>query len=817
MILFVNALKSLRSNKLKIILITFLILLSTTIYTSFNTMINSVDESYNKYLKKYNVFDIAFEININYENDFTNDKINSYFKNKKITKNEQIILDEFLTCKENKNCSKNVLYEIENIFSKYKLKDIYEQERLENLKDKYDFIYEIYETKIVSNLKNTIKVIPYKDYKINIPCLVKGNFPKNDNEITVLPLFSSYNNLNIYDNYNLDNKNFIITGYTYSTSDIYPTFSNSNPIFDYKKNNIVFTTYDTFNNLKGISNKVYVLKFNSTTYDLFKLEHDIVKTDKTLLMETSLNTLKEDLIVLKVFQNTFLYLFLTITFILLLVIIKKKIDIEKPFIGILKSFGYSKIRIALSYLVYPVITSITGGLLGFLSGFILSRFIKNIYLRSFNIEVLKNNFYVKDLINCIFIPLIFLSVLSFIFIMFLLRKNIINLIKNDKDYKINFLLNFINKTNTKKDFLKKIRYSLLTKSLKKLFIVILISVVVGFLITIIFTWFNLFNKIIDTNFSKYSFSYMITYNNLISVDSDSKSDNVLTISSDTLKITDKNKNDKNLKDNKSIILNGVTDDLKFILLRNNNKNLLNLLADKTIIISSKTKQDLNLDIGDYIYFKINNKEISFEVVGVYLNNLDNSCYVKNKDLASSLGFSKNIYNVTYSNDDKYEKLNLTNEELSNINEIYSLDVLKQNIINSLSFYNNFTYIIVLFCLIIVFIVIAILTNILVDENITIIFLMKVFGYTNKEIYKVILNVYTKVLIIFYLLSIPLAKIMLTKIMKYLSSYLDINLSFKLNIFKIIIGLILFLICYFIAISLSKRKINKISMEEILRT
>ncbi len=816
MILFINALKSLRSNKLKIILITFLILLSTTIYTSFNTMINSVEKSYDKYLEKYNVFDIAFEINIDYENDFTKSRINSFFKNKKLTEEEEIIINEFLICKQNKDCNNYILYEIENIFSKYKLKDIYEEERLNFLKEKYDFIYEVYETKIISNLKSTIKVIPYKDYRINIPYLVKGNFPKNDNEITILPLFSSYNNLNISDNYFIDNKNYIIAGYTYSTSDIYPTFSNSNPIFDYKNNNIIFTTYDTFNNLKGILNKVYIAKFNNYNYDLFELENDIIKTDKTLLMETSVNTLKEDLIILRVFKNTFLYILLTITIILLLIIIKKKIDIEKPYIGILKSFGYSKIRIALSYLVYPVITSIIGGLFGFIIGFILSDFIKNIYLRNFNIEVLKSIFCLNDLINCIVIPLIFLSFISFIFVLFLLRKKDIVLIKNDSDLKINFLTKFINKISVKKDFLTEFRNSLLTRSLKKLVIIILTSVTIGFLITIIFAWFNLFNKIIDSNFSKYNFSYMITYNNLITNNSDSKSDNILIVSNNIYKITDKNKNPKTLKDNTSVILNGITDDLKFILLTDKDKNLLNLLADKTIIISSKTKQDFNIDIGDFLSFKINDQEISFEVVGVYLNNLDSNCYVKNKDLANSLGFSNNIYNVTYSTDEKYESLNLTNDELSNINEIYSLDVLRQNIINSLSFYNNFTYIVVLFCLILIFIVIAILANILVDENISIISLMKIFGFTNKEISKVIFDGYTKILILFYLLSIPVAKLILNKIMNYLSSYFDINLSFSLNISKLIIGLILFLMCYFIAINLSKKRLNKISQEEILK-
>jgi len=141
---------------------------------------------------------------------------------------------------------------------------------------------------------------------------------------------------------------------------------------------------------------------------------------------------------------------------------------------------------------------------------------------------------------------------------------------------------------------------------------------------------------------------------------------------------------------------------------------------------------------------------------------------------------------------------------SSISDIYSINILKENIINSLSFYNNFTYLIILFCLILVFVIISILTNILVDENIKVISLMKIFGYKNKEVSKVILNVYNGVLIISYLVSIPFAKYVLTQIMNYLSSYLSIDLSFDLSIFKIVLGLILFLLFYYLGCLLSKR-------------
>jgi len=816
MILLINSLKSLKSNKLKIILITFLVFLSGVIYTSFNTTITNIENSYYSYLKKQNIFDISFELVIDYEKDFKLSEVTNYFKNKNISGEEKSTINEFFTCKKNDNCNNYIIYEIDNIFNKYGLKKQKETENLNYLKEKYNLEIELFETKILNDGTNIIKVIPYKEYKINIPYLIKGSIPLNNNEITVLPNYAKENNLKLNDNYTLNNKNYLIKGYMYSSNYIYPTFSNSNPIFDYKKNNVVFVNNDEFNNINGIKTSVYVAKFNNKKEsDIFNLEKDnIIKTENTILLDTSVSTLINDLQILKAFSSVFQYLILIITVILLLIIIKKKIDIDKKYIGILKSFGYKKITITLSYLIYPFITSIIGGILGFLIGNILSKIITNIYLKSFNIVVLDNNIYLKNLTFSIFIPLLFLTSITFIFIMFLLRKKDIDLIRDSYNTKINLLTKLVNKLTTNCKFLTKLKYSLLTKSYKKLFTIIMTSFIVGFLITVILSWFNIFNNIINENFSNYKFSYMITYNTLFTKEEDIKTDNILMVNAKIYKVLDNKKNNKNTKDNVSITLNGVEENLKFIEIKsNNNKNLLNYLADKTIIISENIKQELDINIGDYIVFKINEKEISFEVIGINKNTLDKNCYVKNKDLSNILGFNYNIYNVSYSIDEKYSSLSLND---SSISDIYSINILKENIINSLSFYNNFTYLIILFCLILVFVIISILTNILVDENIKVISLMKIFGYKNKEVSKVILNVYNGVLIISYLVSIPFAKYVLTQIMNYLSSYLSIDLSFDLSIFKIVLGLILFLLFYYLGCLLSKRKIEKIDMDLLLK-
>ena len=169
----------------------------------------------------------------------------------------------------------------------------------------------------------------------------------------------------------------------------------------------------------------------------------------------------------------------------------------------------------------------------------------------------------------------------------------------------------------------------------------------------------------------------------------------------------KDKKEKSLKDIE-VTLNAIDDKLLYIdITDDKNKDLTLKLTSNTIIINKNLKAKLNINNGDYIVFKINNKNRYFEVIGIEKSLINNEAYISNKALSNYMGFKKNIYNMVYLNN--YDK-----DE--NYSFIYKLSLLKDNIINSMTFYSKALYFIIFIALLISYIVINIISLLVVDEN-----------------------------------------------------------------------------------------------------
>lgn len=142
--------------------------------------------------------------------------------------------------------------------------------------------------------------------------------------------------------------------------------------------------------------------------------------------------------------------------------------------------------------------------------------------------------------------------------------------------------------------------------------------------------------------------------------------------------------------------------------------------------------------------------------------------------------------------------------------------MKDNMSKAMQKYNASIYIVIAFASIMAFVIIAVIANIVVEENKKIISLMKVMGYKNKKISSIVLNIYTPIIIIAYLLSIPVTKEILKKIVSVLAGDMEMTIPISLEPSLAIIGLIALLTAYYIAVGLSKRVLNKIPLAVALK-
>ncbi len=849
-LLFRNALKGLKRKKIQMFGIILLITLSTGIYVAMNTALDRLENKYYSYLDEQNVENISGTVLVDYNKDVTLDDL-EYLEEHELSELSEEERDLFDLYKmnieqETEEIDVNLLTNIEYLFNKYEANAYLERKKLEPLQDTYRFDFEYERSKVVMDNDFIMKVIPYdENKKMNKVYLREGHLPEKKSEITMLEKFAKANDLEIGDTFKINETDYKIVGYTYAPDYIYPLITLSTPIFDEKKNNIIFMYKEDYKDVVGIMDNTYALRFRDNPPRKFEITMEEEEEKEIFIEEDPMGALfqKESSTIVmgvntvsriartgalqlefatnRLFADYFMYLLLTISVIIIMIVTKKRIEDERLQIGVLKSLGYSKYSIALSYLVYPILGSIIGGFLGFsigsaLNGVMAQMFLSyyNVPLNGFSIDIL----YLKD---SIVIPLCILSCLSYLIALVMLRKKPLQLLKEGSNLKVNFLSKIVNFLTKPLPFKNRFKYSLASRSIGKLLIVTVTSFATGMLIVLTLIGMNLFNGMIESSFEGMKFDYMGYMNNYYVEKIDEEDDVILNLSFPLKEVQDKEGNKKDIKEldeEDTIGVIGLDKDAKMIeLLNDKEESILDLLDENSIIVSKNMKEYLSLEIGDKIVFQNEEDTFTYTIVGFSNELMSFSSYVNREVLSHQLGYEEAVYNVIYSKNPKYKSLSkLSEEELQKIAYVMSFTDLKDNIMKQMDRFNTSIYVVIAFAAVMAFVIISVIASIIVEENKKTISLMKVMGYKSKEISSIVLNIYTPFVIFAYLLSIPAMISLLKWIVSQLVGDMQITIPISISFTHAMIGLIALLVAYYIAIFIAKRVLNKIPLAVALK-
>ena len=849
-LLLLNAIKGLRKKKIQMAGIIFMVMLSMAVYVGMNTAIDRLEQRYYDYLEEQNVEDLSIGIQIDYGKDVSDSDLNYLLEHQlqNITAEERQILEQYRIYLQNPVYDVKMLYTVQSLFEKYDA-DIYLKTRvLDSLKDEYQFNYTFERSKTVSDDKKLIKFLPYIETKeVNKLYLIDGSFPKNDNEIVILPSYATANHLKIGDTYTVLEKDYKIVGLAYAPDYIYPLISFSMPIFDSKNNNIAIVNEATYEQVIGIKDNSIALDYQFKTNRKFEIkvttdteqnssfaddpvmrildEEKVMMDMNTVTRLGRIAALQMEFASNRLFAECFLYLLLAISVFIIVIITKKRIDDERLQIGVLKSLGYNRFSIAASYLVYPVVGSLIGGILGYVIGTIAHYPISNILLSFYTVPLQNYRLDLGYLSKAIFTPMISLSLLSYLIALIMLRKKPLALLKEGSNLKVNFFSRIVNKINSIFPFHYRFKYSLAFRSLGKLLIVTLTSFCTGLLIVLVLIGSNLFSSMIEESFNGIDYQYLVMLGQFDYKDGNEyeKADYVLSISVPLKEIKDKNGNIKALKDieddENQFSLTGLDTNAKYLrVLNKEKKNIISLLDDDhAIIVNENAKELYGLEIGDQLYFQHETIDMFYTVIGFNSEFMGKSGYINREGLSLNLGLNDNAYTSIYSNEEKYESYkNLTQEEASKVAYILNMNDMRANIEKQMDRFNGSVYIIIAFASIMVLVIISVIANIVVEENKKTISLLKVMGYKNRKISSMVLNIYTPFIMIAYLLSIPAMIQILKSIVKAIVGDIEITIPISISPSMAALGLIGLLVAYYIAIGLSKRVLNKVPLAVALK-
>ena len=851
-LLFLNSLKGLKKKKIQMLGIALLVMLSTGIYVSMSSALDRMETKYYSYLEEQHVEHISVDYYIDYSKEVTFDDLNYLLNNElsNLTEEEQSIIDTYSAYLNplvdigiNPFDNPAFSYMIDNIFMKYGADLYIKDKKIGELVPKYDFEYELERNKSLKEDDTYLKVIPYDEEKnINKAYLIDGRFPVNDKEITMLPKYAEIHNIELNDTYKIDGVDYKVVGFTYAPDYIYPLVSYSAIMFDEEKNNVVYINKDNYEDISGTEERTYAIFYHGDIqrkFDIAELtrekdeakDNDVTKilySDSNIMIGIFAGTrlgriasLQMEFATDRLFAEYFLYVLLGIAVFVIAIITKKRIEDEKLQIGVLKSLGYSPFSIAVSYLVYPIIGSLIGGLLGYTIGVLVNQPLSTYFVSYFIIPLSGFEISTKYLFNSLAIPIVLLSLLSYLIAIFMLRKKPLYLLREGSNLKINFFSRLANKITSILPFKYRFKYSLAFRSIPKLLVVAITSFFTGMLIVLTLIGMNLMQNLIDKSFEGMSYDYMIYTNTIETEELDDSADYNINSNLPLKEVIDSNGKKKDIEEDLSISITGIDKSSKYIKpIDDKNNNIINLLEENTIIINRNMENLYGIEVGDTLVLGLDKEfknTITYKIVGISEEFMGMSGYTLRSDICKKIGYDKSCYSTMLSKDSKYSDLDkLDSNMVSKIATVLNFKDMKDNLNKTMEMYNASIYIVIAFASIMAFVIIAVIANIVVEENKKIISLMKVMGYKNKKISSIVLNIYTPIIIIAYLLSIPAMIKLLERIVSVLAGDMEITIPITLEPSLAIIGLIGLLVAYYIAVALSRRVLNKIPLAVALK-
>lgn len=676
---------------------------------------------------------------------------------------------------------------------------------IEALESKFNMIIE--ETRSVDcNLSDnkTLRIFS-ENTKVNLPAIVEGK-PLSYGDILIDPSYAKANKLKIGDSIKIYNKNFTISGLMSLPNYIYPLKAESDIINDPKSFGIAVISKKDFNSLnKG--NSLYDIRFNGDRNNLddkisqfknyLRNENIIILSWMNVVDNPRVTYFTAKLKGIDSMSSSMPIAVLLLTCILTGIVMIRMLKREAVIIGTLYALGYKKREIMKHYLLYPMVISVLGGILGTILGVLTLKPMMTYYVSYFNIPVGTLSFDITYIIISILLPVVFLIVSSYFIVNKSLKNSPIELMRggNEKN-KVGFIERKVklDKLNFKTKF--RIREQL--RSLPRSSFLLLGIIMATMLLLMGFAAKSSMDSLIKDSFNdafKYNYHYVFnSVQNGNPEKGEAFSEIPFSLKSDS-------------KVNFTVY--GVSDNSKYISFKDKSGNILK--SDKNIItrpLADKLKIKPNDTIK--VINRLDSKEYNITVDSIAETYVGQYIYIPLDKLNEMLKFPTESYMGLWSTekiDIPESKLlaTVTIDDMKNAFDIMTKPL--QAVIGGISFMS----------FVIGLIVIYVVTSLIIEENKENISLMKVLGYKKKEVYSIILNSSSFIVVIGYILGVPLLLISLRALFKSITK--DMNISFPVTIdyIYVLIGFIIIYLTYELSKLLSRRKINKISMAEALKS
>lgn len=640
--------------------------------------------------------------------------------------------------------------------------------------------------------------------KVDLPAIIEGENLKNGS-ILIDPAYAAANKLKIRDSININNSAFMISGFMSLPNYIYPLKQETDLLNDPGSFGIGVLSRDDYNSL-NMGNSFYAVKFNDDNTNLdsriteFK---NYLKEQKTVILkwtDISQNprviyvTAKVDGI--NKLSSSMPVIILLLTCILSCIVMWRMLKNESVIIGTLYALGYRKREIIKHYLMYPLYISISGGIIGTILGALSLKPMLSVMVSYFNMPVNSIMFDFGYIAVSILLPVVFLIISGYLVVNRALKLSPVELIRGGREKaKVGLLERKLRLEKLK--FTSKFKIREQIRSIPRSIFLFLGVVLATMLLLIGFTASSSMNFLMKHTYGEtYKYNYQYMFNSIMQ--GQPSNGEAFSISSFALQ-----------SDNKTAFeVIGINKDSKYILLKDSTGNK---LSASEVIATRPLADKLGIRPGDEIRTvnKLDSREYTIKVDSIAETYVGEYIYMPLDKFNAILNLPENSYMGLFSSD----KLDVPQNKLlssATIGEsMKSFESITQPLMDAVGIMAFMSFIIGL-------IVIYVVTSLIIEENREGISLMKVFGYRKKEVNSLILNSSTYLVVLGYIAGVPLILAALKAMFDSVTRSMNFSFPVTIDYAYILIGFVVIYLTYEISKLLSRRKVSRISMSEILK-
>ena len=634
--------------------------------------------------------------------------------------------------------------------------------------------------------------------KINLYSIVEGKKLDTEQDILIDQSFANAHRISIGEKIQLKGESFRVSGFMAVPDYIYPLKEESGLLKNPDAFGIAVVKQSVLKKWEG-NHRYYSIRFKGDNQAEFKKQlnqtnHVLNWLDKK--DNNRISFIKGDIAGIKKMGEFLPIGILFISMAMILILLWRLMKKEYVQIGTLYALGYKKSEIIRHYLTYAGILAISGSVIGTFLGWLLLHPLLSTFAVYYNLPVLIVKLHFFYLLTSLLLPLIFFLPVTYYLVQRVLKIPPVSLIKGgEQKGKVNRLERLLKLKNM--SFNRKFVIREIMRNLPRVFILTIGVMFATLLLLFGFVTKNSMEYLVKDNFKNvYHYEYNYLFSTLQTTAPESGQ--IGSIAPFTI---------ENEKGKQSLTVNGLKPDNTSIQLTDLSGKRLRF---DSVIINKSLADKMGIKKGDSIQVtnQLSNKSFSLTIDHVADSYLGDMIYMPLNEYNQLNGYPSGSYTEIFSDNE----LIIPTDHLVSITKTSDTVAGFKQMIKPL---NYGIAAIAFVSAIIAVIIIYILISLMIEENSFKISLMKVIGYSENKIRKMMIGYNIWFIIIGFVIGIPLTLLSISSFMNSITAEMNVTIPVILDWPSVLISFVIIIVSYSISIWLNNKKLKNISMTEAI--